>query len=59
MKKNISPAVATIIIIVVVVIVAMIGWRSLGPRTDGPQQPVDMKKMMGSQQIAPPSTNRR
>ena len=54
MKKPINPAVSVVIVIVVVGVAVMLGWKSLGPRTDGPKEPMDMGKMMG--QKGPPST---
>lgn len=53
MKKPVNPAVAVVLVIVVVAVAVMLGWKSLGPRTDGPEKPVDMSKMMN--QMAPPS----
>lgn len=59
MNNNINPVVAVIIIVVVVVIAVGIGWKTLGPRRDGPTKPVNMAEMMGKQQIAPPASAHR
>ena len=53
-KQSIHPAVAAIIVIVVIVVAVMLGKKTLAPRDDGPDKPVDMSKMMGTQKIAPP-----
>jgi|SwirhirootsSR3_FD_contig_81_2662269_length_572_multi_3_in_0_out_0_1 hypothetical protein len=47
MKNNISPAAAAVIIVIVVAIAVALGWKTLGPRTDGAEKPIDMGKMMG------------
>jgi hypothetical protein len=56
MKNAINPAVAGVVIAVIVVLaLVFVGWSYLGPRTDGPSQPIDMGKMMGKDKVAPPS----
>jgi len=45
-KGSISPGVAVAIIIVVLVVVAIFGYKTLGPRTDGPNHPINMGAMM-------------
>lgn len=47
MKGNVSPGVAAVIVIVVLVAVAWFGYKTLGPRTDGPTHPINMGAMMG------------
>ena len=55
MKKSIHPAVSVVIVVVVVGVAVMLGWNSLGPRTDGPKEPIDMSKAMGKASAAPSS----
>ena len=52
--KALSPAIIGIIIAVVVAVIAVIGWRAIGPRTDGPTEPINMGKAMGGNTAAPP-----
>ncbi len=46
MKGNVSPGVAAAIVIVVLAIVGYFGYKTLGPRTDGPAHPINMGAMM-------------
>jgi hypothetical protein len=59
-KQNINPAVAAVLIVIVVVVAVVWGWRLMGPRTDGPKEPVNMGEMMkkSGQSAMPGSTNR-
>lgn len=53
-EKTVSPAVTGIIIAIVVVVVVLIGWKAMGPRTDGPSEPIDLSKHMGGNSAGPP-----
>ncbi|MCW3094763.1 MAG: hypothetical protein JWL77_381 [Chthonomonadaceae bacterium] len=52
--KAISPAVTGVIIALIVVVIVIMGWKSLGPRTDGPTEPIDLSKHMGGSSGGPP-----
>lgn len=53
--KSVSPAVTGLIIAVVVVVIVLIGWKAVGPRTDGPTEPINMGKIMGGKSAGPPA----
>ena len=53
MKQEVSPAVVVIIVVVIVGVVGFFLWRSTGPRSDGPKEPIDMGKVMGKGGGAP------
>jgi hypothetical protein len=56
MKQAVNPAIAGVIIAIVAVLVVLyIGWSYLGPRTDGPSQPINMADKMGKDKVAPPA----
>ncbi len=54
MKKELNPAIAAVAIVIVIVVAVFFIWRGVGPRTDGPSQPVDMGKVMSKDKIAAP-----
>ena len=53
-EKTVSPAVMGIVITLVIVAIALISWKAMGPRTDGPSQPLDMSKAMGGNSAGTP-----
>jgi hypothetical protein len=55
-KGNLNPAVAVVIILAVLGVAAWVVFRATGPRTDGPTEPIDMRKMMSQGQVNPGAT---
>lgn len=47
MSGNVSPVAAGIVVVIVLAIVVWFGFRTFGPRTDGPSHPINMGAMMG------------
>jgi len=58
MKQGVNPAIAAVAIVIVVVVAAYFIWKGMGPRSDGPDHPIYMGKVMGKDKIAPPSAGR-
>lgn len=54
MKQPVNPKVTALIVVLVLAVAGWFLFKQTGPRTDGPQQPVDMSKMMGKGAVAPP-----
>jgi hypothetical protein len=59
MKQGVNPAFATVAIVIVVAVAAFFIWKGMGPRSDGPSEPVNMAKMIGKDKIAPPPNTGR
>ena len=58
LKQGVNPAIAAVVIILVVAVVGFFIWKGVGPRTDGPSQPIDMGKLMSKDKLAPPVQQR-